>query len=107
MPKLEILPAVAGALGIISLSTLLQTVYTTHNTSSFPYSWLAINLTAQVLGLWYGLANKAWGIWAPSIIFLLGLGYMLYVKVLYGKDVDTHKKSEHTHDKMHQPAPPQ
>jgi hypothetical protein len=94
MPKLEILPAVAGLLGIVSLSTLLQTVYTTQNTSSFPYSWLAINLTAQVLGLWYGLANKAWGIWLPSIVFLLGLGYMLYVKIRYGNVTDKHKKKD-------------
>lgn len=81
MPKLEFLPAVAGGLGIVSLSTLVFKVHQTHNTSSFPYSWLFINLTAQVLSLIYALANKAWGIYVPNTIFILGLSFMLFVKV--------------------------
>ncbi len=81
MPKLEFLPAVAGGLGIVSLSTLVFKVHQTSNTTSFPYSWLFINLTAQILSLIYALANKAWGIYVPNTIFILGLSYMLFVKV--------------------------
>ena len=81
MPKLELFPAVAGGLGIVSLSTLVFKVHQTHNTTSFPYSWLFINLTAQILSLIYALANKAWGIYVPNTIFILGLSFMLFVKV--------------------------
>ena len=95
MPKLEFLPAIAGGLGIISLSTLVFKVYNTHNTTSFPYSWLFINLTAQVLSLIYALANKAWGIYVPNTVFIIGLSYMLYVKVVFTENKTTGQAGDH------------
>ena len=97
MPNLELLPAIAGGLGIISLSTLVHKVYLTHNTTSFPYSWLFINLTAQVLSLIYALANKAWGIYIPNTVFLIGLSYMLYVKV-FTENKTPGQAGDHDHD---------
>ena len=83
MPKYEILPAIAGSLGLISFSTLLLRVYNTHNTTSFPYSWILINITAQILAGTYGIINKAYGVYLPASVFLVGLLYLLYVKTFH------------------------
>jgi hypothetical protein len=79
---LQFLPLIAGGLGMISFSTLLITVHKTHNTTSFPFTWLLINITATVLATAYGFLTYAPGIYAPNILFLCGLFYMLAIKVL-------------------------
>jgi hypothetical protein len=80
MGKYELLPAVAGALGLTSFGTLVWRVYQTHNTTSLPYSWILLNLSAQILAGTYGVLNGAWGIYGPSSVFIAGLIYVLYVK---------------------------
>jgi len=87
MPKFESLVGIAGILGLISFSTLIQKIYETHNTTSLPWKWVFINITAQVLSFIYGVANRAYGIYIPNILFLSGLGYILYVKI-YHKNVE-------------------
>ena len=81
MGKHEELVGIAGVLGLISFSTLVSTVYTTHNTTSLPWSWVIINITAQVLSFIYGLVNNAYGIYIPNFLFLAGLVYILYTKL--------------------------
>jgi len=81
MPKFESLIGVAGIFGLVSFSSLIQKIYDTHNTTSLPWTWLIMNLSAQVLSLLYGLANKAYGIYIPTSLFLIGLIYILYVKI--------------------------
>lgn len=83
MGKHEELVGVAGVLGLISFSTLVQTIFNTHNTESLPWSWILINITAQILSFSYGLINNAYGIYIPNFLFLLGLAYILYVKIQY------------------------
>ena len=78
---LQLLPAIAGGIGLISFGTLLWKVMQTHNATSFPISWIVLNLTAQILVLIYGIVVHAWGIWAPGILFTIGLLYMLYIKL--------------------------
>jgi uncharacterized protein with PQ loop repeat len=85
MGKHEELVGIAGVLGLISFSTLVQTVYTSHNTTSLPWSWVIINITAQVLSLVYGLVNNAYGIYIPNFLFLAGLVYIMYVKLNHAK----------------------
>jgi hypothetical protein len=80
MGKYELLPAVAGALGLTSFGTLVLRVYETRNTTSLPYSWVLLNLSAQILAGTYGVLNGAWGIYGPSSVFIAGLIYVLYVK---------------------------
>lgn len=81
MPKYESLIGVAGIFGLVSFSSLVQKIYDTHNTTSLPWTWILMNLSAQVLSLIYGLGNKAYGIYIPTILFLIGLFYILYVKI--------------------------
>jgi len=85
MGKHEELVGIAGVLGLISFSTLVQTVYTSHNTTSLPWSWVIINITAQILSLVYGLVNNAYGIYIPNFLFLAGLVYIMYVKLNHAK----------------------
>lgn len=80
MGRFESLVGVAGILGLISFSTLLKEIYNTHNTTSLPWTWILMNLTAQLLSLIYGIGNMSYGIVLPGLLFLSGLLYILYVK---------------------------
>ena len=83
MGKFEALIGTAGILGLVSFSTLLQKIYETHNTSSLPWTWIALNITAQVLSFIYGIVTGAYGIFIPNMLFLSGLSYIFYVKLKY------------------------
>jgi hypothetical protein len=83
MGQYEGLIGVAGILGLISFSSLVQKIYETHNTESLPWTWVVTNLAAQVLSFIYGLANGAYGIYIPNLLFLTGLIYILYIKMTY------------------------
>ena len=92
MGKYEGLVGVAGMLGLISFSTLVQKIYTTHNTTSLPWLWVIANLTAQILSFIYAVANGAYGIYVPNFIFLMGLTYILYVKINHQPYSETTEK---------------
>jgi uncharacterized protein with PQ loop repeat len=80
MGKYEGLVGIAGILGLISFSSLLIKIYETHNTTSLPWTWIMINIAAQVLSVIYALANNAYGIYIPNFLFITGLLYILFVK---------------------------
>lgn len=86
MGKYEFLPAAAGILGLVSFSSLLKNIYETHNTSTLTWTWIMVNIIGQVLVLLYGLVNKAPGLYGPTIVFIIGLCYILYVK-FYTEDL--------------------
>jgi uncharacterized protein with PQ loop repeat len=92
MGKFESLIGVAGVMGLISFSSLLVTIYETHNTTSLPWTWVIMNLSAQVLSLIYGIGNGSWGIVLPGILFLLGMLYILYVKIMHKVPKELAKK---------------
>ena len=92
MGKYEGLVGVAGMLGLISFSTLIQKIYDTHNTTSLPWAWVVANITAQILSFSYGLINGAYGIFIPNFIFLMGLSYIFYVKLTHKEKEDKNKK---------------
>jgi hypothetical protein len=91
MGKYESLIGAAGILGLISFSSLLMEIYKTHNTTSLPWTWILMNLGAQILSLTYGIGNGSWGIVLPGILFLTGLFYILYVKSVH-KETEPKKK---------------
>jgi len=62
---------------------------TTHNTTTLPYVWFYTNIGAQVLMIVYALINGAYGIYIPTSILLIGLIYMLFIKMFYENDVKT------------------
>lgn len=86
--NLELLIGTAGIIGLISFSTLVKRVYTTKNTSSLPYTWVIMGITAQCLSFTYGFLKGAYGIFIPNFFFILGLSYILYAKINY-KIIDT------------------
>ena len=91
MGKYEILAATAGFLAIISFSTLLYRIFLTYNTSSLPWTWVISNITAQTLMLIYGIVNKLSGIIWPSIVFILGLVYIIIIKSFHETHDDYNK----------------
>ena len=89
--NLELLMGTAGIIGLISFSTLVRCVYKTHNTTSLPYTWVIMGITAQCLSFTYGFIKGAYGIFIPNIFFILGISYILYVKINY-PNIETHIK---------------
>ena len=83
MGKYEALIGVAGILGLVSFSSLIQKIYETHNTTSLPWTWIQMNFIGQMLAFVYGVANKSYGIYIPCFIFLVGLIYIAYVKLVH------------------------
>jgi hypothetical protein len=83
MGQYEGLVGIAGMLGLISFSTLIQKIYQTRDTGSLPWSWVIINIVAQIFSCIYGLANGAYGIYLPNLLFISGLVYIFYIKINY------------------------
>ncbi len=81
MGKYEPVMAIAGGIGLVSFAFLINKVYKTQNTTSLDEIWLLGNFIAMILNLFYGIVNNAYGIYLPSILFLLGTGYLIYVKL--------------------------
>lgn len=92
MGKYEILAGGAGILSLISFSSLIQNVYETHSTSSLPWTWVISNTIAILLSFIYGIANGAYGIYLPNILFLVGITYIFYVKLYFKQDDKDTKK---------------
>jgi uncharacterized protein with PQ loop repeat len=81
MGRFESLIGIAGILGLVSFSSLIQQIYKTHNTTSLPWTWIIMNLGAQSLSMIYGIGNLSYGIVLPGILFMTGLFYILYIKL--------------------------
>ncbi len=94
MGKYEGMIAVAGILGLVSFSSLVQRIYDTHNTTSLPWTWIIMNIGAQALSFFYGIANGAYGIYIVNCIFLIGLSYIFYVKINHAKYEPTNPKKK-------------
>ena len=54
--------------------------------------WVIANITAQLLSFSYGIINNAYGIYVPNFIFLMGLTYILYVKINHQPYSETTEK---------------
>ena len=83
MGKYELLATAALLLNFSSFGTLLYNVIKTHNTSTLPYVWFYTNIGAQVLMIIYAVINGAYGIYIPTTFLLVGLIYMLSIKIYY------------------------
>ncbi len=87
MGKYELIATAALLLNFSSFSSLLYNVMETHNTTTLPYVWFYTNIGAQVLMIIYALINGAYGIYIPTFVLLIGLVYMLFIKMFYENDV--------------------
>lgn len=80
-PKYQIIAGIAGTLTLLALSNLIHRVYVTQNTEHLTYTWIFLILSAQTLLVVYGLLNKAYGIYLPALIVVMGVLYILFVKM--------------------------
>jgi hypothetical protein len=92
MGKYELLATCALMLNFSSFGSLLYNVMKTRDTSTLPYIWFYTNIGAQVLMIIYAIINGAYGIYIPTSFLLLGLLYMLSIKMYYEKNGNKDKK---------------
>jgi uncharacterized protein with PQ loop repeat len=85
-PKYQIIAVISGILTILAFSHLVHRVYTTKQTEHLTYVWALLILTAQSLLVLYGILNNSYGIYLPAIIVVIGISYILYVKINYSVD---------------------
>jgi cobalamin biosynthesis protein CobD/CbiB len=58
--------------------------------------WIFLIIIAQTLMYIYGKINHVQGLYIPAVIYIIGLAYILYVKVVYK---ETNKIEEELKDK--------
>ena len=52
-------------------------------TENFTYIWIFLILTSQILLMIYGFLNNSYGLYIPQMILLIGVIYILYIKLNY------------------------
>ena len=95
-PKYELIAVISGILTIISFSSLIINVHITKDTENFTLSWIFLVLLSQILLLIYGLINNSYGFFLQSTTLILGVLYVLYIKVNYNstKKIEDELKSK-------------
>lgn len=83
MGKYETLAGVSLTINVISFASIIYNMNQTKNASSFTWVYLIGNLIGQILLITYGILNKAWGIYLPTMFIFAGLSYITYVKYNY------------------------
>jgi ACR3 family arsenite efflux pump ArsB len=83
MLKHEEFAFISGILSITAFSFLIYEIHITKNTDSLTFIWIFLILVAQSLMFMYGKLNHIQGLYIPATIFLIGMLYILYVKVVY------------------------
>ena len=86
MSKYEELRLIAVILTINAFSFLIQDVYATKITDNLTYFWIFLNFTGQFLLFVYGTINNIFGIYFTALILMIGISYVVYVKIAYKKN---------------------
>lgn len=87
MRKYALLATISLMFNVFSFSSLVFHIHTTKETSSFNWYYLIGNFIAQILLIIYGLANKAPEIYGPTMLLIVGLSYIIFIKYNYSKEV--------------------
>ena len=74
---------ISSILTIIAFSSLVYNTHITKNTTHLTFIWIFLLMTAQALMFTYGKLNHNQGLYIPATIFIIGLSYILYIKVVY------------------------
>ncbi len=85
-PKYQFIASLAGMLTIVGFSHLAYRVYKTKETEHLTFVWIFLFLSSQSLLFFYGILNNSYGIYLPAIIMVMGISYILYVKLNYYVD---------------------
>lgn len=94
MGKYELLATAGIGINMISFVTLVKRIHETKNTTTLSWYYLLGIIFAQVLFLIYAQINKAYGILYPTILLLVGLLYIGYIKFVYTEEVLAKLKKE-------------
>jgi hypothetical protein len=86
MHKYALLATTSLMFNVFSFATLVSHIHITKETSSFNWYYLIGNVTAQILLIIYGLANKAPEIYGPTLLLICGLLYIIFIKFNYSKE---------------------
>ena len=86
MTKYEELALISGIATITAFSLLIQHVYVTKITENLTYFWIFLNLTGQSLLFAYGKINNIFGIYFPALVLVIGISYVLYIKITYNEN---------------------
>jgi len=87
--KLGFLTWAAGIMIIFSFSNLVYNVYKTQITSNLSYTWIFLIVFSQFLYFIFGLINNIVGIYLTSIIIIIMISYIFFVKFFKNKNVIT------------------
>jgi uncharacterized protein with PQ loop repeat len=79
----EELGYISSAFALTAFSFLLYNVHQSKNTSHLEFVWIFLLITAQILMFIYGKLNHVQGLYIPATIYIIGLSYILYIKVVY------------------------
>ena len=85
-PKYQIISVISGMLTLLAISSLVINAHITKETEHFTFTWIVLVLSAQGLLFIYGFINSLYGICLPASLFILGVLYILYIKLVYNKD---------------------
>jgi uncharacterized protein with PQ loop repeat len=80
-PKYKNIAIISSILTIVAFSYLVFRVHNTKETEHLTFIWLIIILLSQTLLFIYGFLNKFGFIYLQAFIILLGLIYILYIKI--------------------------
>lgn len=83
MIKHEEFAYMSGAFALTAFSFLVHRVYQTKNTDNLTFIWIFLVIVAQALMFVYGKINNVHGLYLPATVYILGLAYILYIKVVY------------------------
>ena len=83
MGKYELLASIALTINVITFISIILAMNKSKNASSFTWTYLIGNLIGQIFLITYGLINKAWGIYVPTIFIFIGLAHITYIKYHY------------------------
>jgi len=74
---------ISSAFALAAFSFLIYNVYQTKNTFHLDFLWIFLVIVAQILMFIYGKLNHIQGLYIPAIIYIIGLSYILYIKIVY------------------------
>jgi Na+/melibiose symporter-like transporter len=81
--KYQIIAVISVILTIIAFSSLVLRVHMTKESEHLTFTWIFLVLKAQSLLVIYGVINNSYGIYVPAVILLIGVLYILYIKLNY------------------------
>ena len=94
MGKYELLATASLMTNVVAFYHQVYHIYVTKNVTSYELGALLGNILAQILLIIYGIANKSYGIYGPTMLLMPGLLYITYLKVFEPVNVNSDSDSD-------------